>query len=144
MEKHYLGVDIGGTAVKLGVVDAFGHVGIMDEVSVSFDNYQTPIMDTVSGAIDRFLQKNDIEKAQLAGVGVSATGQVDSAKGLVAGTCGNLPGWSITISRLYIFTARLPLSRISDLYLSSSSMPVCDILLLCTVRPGLKLCSAVS
>ncbi len=96
MEKHYLGVDIGGTAVKLGVVDAFGHVGIMDEVSVSFDNYQTPIMDTVSGAIDRFLQKNDIEKAQLAGVGVSATGQVDSAKGLVAGTCGNLPGWSGT------------------------------------------------
>ena len=30
---------------------------------------------------------------QPAGAGVSATGQIDSARGIVAGTCGSLPGW---------------------------------------------------
>ena len=29
----------------------------------------------------------------MAGIGVSATGQIDSRRGVVAGTCGNFPGW---------------------------------------------------
>ena len=38
--KHYLGIDIGGTAVKLGIVDETGAVLAKAEESVSFDGYQ--------------------------------------------------------------------------------------------------------
>ena len=46
MSKTYLGVDIGGTAVKLGLVDENGAVLRRAERSVSFDGYKTPILDT--------------------------------------------------------------------------------------------------
>ena len=45
--KHYLGIDIGGTAVKLGIVDETGAVLAKAEESVSFDGYRTPILTTV-------------------------------------------------------------------------------------------------
>ena len=39
--KQYFGIDIGGTAVKLGIVDETGRVLLKGEESVSFDGYQT-------------------------------------------------------------------------------------------------------
>ena len=91
MSKMYLGVDIGGTAVKLGLVDENGQVVSRAERSVSFDGYKTPILDTVTAAIRDFIASHDAPA--LAGIGVSATGQIDSRRGVVAGTCGNFPGW---------------------------------------------------
>ena len=91
MSKMYLGVDIGGTAVKLGLVDENGQVVSRAERSVSFDGYKTPILDTVTAAIRDFIAPRDAPA--LAGIGVSATGQIDRRRGVVAGTCGNFPGW---------------------------------------------------
>ena len=91
--KHYFGIDIGGTAVKLGIVDETGIVLAKAEESVSFDGYQTPILTTVLKAAQAFLAAQNISAASLAGIGVSATGQIDSRKGIVAGTCGNLPNY---------------------------------------------------
>ena len=90
MSKTYLGVDIGGTAVKLGLVDENGRVLRRAERSVSFDGYKTPILDTVQTAIREFLTA---DAPRLEGIAVSATGQIDSRRGVVAGTCGNFPGW---------------------------------------------------
>ena len=90
MSKTYLGVDIGGTAVKLGLVDENGRVLRRAERSVSFDGYKTPILDTVQAAIPEFLTE---DAPRLEGIAVSATGQIDSRRGVVAGTCGNFPGW---------------------------------------------------
>lgn len=94
MGKSYLGIDIGGTAVKMGIVDEEGVVCLMKEASVSFDNYHTPILDTVCRVSAQLMQENGISYCDLAGVGVSATGQIDSRAGAVAGTCGSLPGWT--------------------------------------------------
>ena len=91
--KHYLGIDIGGTAVKLGIVDEAGAVLAKAEESVSFDGYRTPILTTVLKAAQAFLADRNIPAESLAGIGVSATGQIDSRKGIVAGTCGNLPNY---------------------------------------------------
>ena len=91
--KHYLGIDIGGTAVKLGIVDEAGAVLAKAEESVSFDGYRTPILTTVLKAAQAFLAAQSVPAESLAGIGVSATGQIDSRKGIVAGTCGNLPNY---------------------------------------------------
>lgn len=88
--KQYLGIDIGGTAVKLGLVDEQGQVLARQEQSVSFDGYRTPILDTVLAAARQFAADHP---AELSGIGVSATGQIDSRRGIVAGTCGNLPNY---------------------------------------------------
>ena len=91
--KQYFGIDIGGTAVKLGIVDETGRVLLKGEESVSFDGYQTPVLTTVRKAAKEFLTTNAIPVESLAGIGVSATGQIDSRKGIVAGTCGNFPNY---------------------------------------------------
>lgn len=91
--KQYLAIDIGGTAVKLGIVDETGQVLTRAEQSVCFDGYQTPILTTVLSAAEHFLAERDTQPQSLAGIGVSATGQIDSRKGIVAGTCGNLPNY---------------------------------------------------
>ena len=75
MSKIYLGIDIGGTAVKLGLVDDTGTVLDRAERSVSFDDYRTPILDTVQAAAADFTAGR---RDTLAGIGVSAPGQIDS------------------------------------------------------------------
>ena len=51
MNKVYLGIDIGGTAAKFGLVDENGNILQRDEFSVSFDGYETPILKTVTGFV---------------------------------------------------------------------------------------------
>ena len=89
--KQYLAIDIGGTSVKLGIVDETGAVLAKAEESVSFDGYETPILTTVCKAAKAFAEAQGLSPAALVGVGVSATGQIDSRAGTVVGTCGNLP-----------------------------------------------------
>lgn len=84
----FLGIDIGGTSVKLGLVDGAGAIHARTEVSVCFDGYQTPILTTVIRAAKDFLCQ---EKAAIQGVGISATGQIDQERGIVIGTNGKIP-----------------------------------------------------
>ena len=91
--KQYFGIDIGGTSVKLGIVDETGRVLAKGEQSVSFDGYRTPVLTTVRKSAKEFLTAQDISVENLTGVGVSATGQIDSRKGTVVGTCGNFPNY---------------------------------------------------
>lgn len=90
-QKQYLAIDIGGTSVKLGVVDETGAVLAKAEESVSFDGYETPILTTVLKAAKTFGNGQGLSPASFVGVGVSATGQIDSRTGTVVGTCGNVP-----------------------------------------------------
>ena len=83
-----LAIDIGGTAAKLGLLTPDGRILARREVSVCFDGYQTPILDTVTAAAAAFIKD---EKADIQGIGVSATGQVDSRLGAVVGTNGKIP-----------------------------------------------------
>lgn len=94
MENNYLGIDIGGTAVKIAIVSESGKIYNIAEQSVCFDDYRTPILDTVVSATKNYLYNYSVEKSSLAGIAVSATGQIDSHSGVVVGTCGSLKGWS--------------------------------------------------
>lgn len=91
--KQYLAIDIGGTSVKLGLVDETGGILAKAEESVSFDGWQTPILTTVLAAAERFLTARGKDPRALGGIGVSATGQINSHTGVVVGTCGNLPNY---------------------------------------------------
>ena len=85
-----LSIDIGGTAVKMGLVDHEGAIHARHEASVCFNHYQTPILTTVIREAQAFLAR---EGAQIEGIGVSATGQVDDHAGAVIGTNGKIPNY---------------------------------------------------
>lgn len=88
--KNYLCVDIGGTACKVGILNEKGEIIIKSEERVDFDNYQTPIIETVVKTMKKLLKDHKLE---LSGIAVSAAGQIDSYQGKVIGTCGNLPNY---------------------------------------------------
>ncbi|MFV0550549.1 MAG: ROK family protein [Anaerorhabdus sp.] len=88
--KNYLGIDIGGTSVKMGIVNEEGTVLLQHESSVSFDNYQTPIIETVVKTVHQF---NASHHYIIEGIAISAAGQIDTKLGKVIGTCGNLPNY---------------------------------------------------
>lgn len=90
---NYLGIDIGGTAVKIGIVDDQGNVTCFNDYEVAFDGYKTPILETVLKSTDIFIEDYGIDIGDIAGIGISATGQIDTAKGVVAGVCGNIINW---------------------------------------------------
>ena len=61
--KQYLAIDIGGTSVKLGIVDETGAVLAKAEESVSFDGYETPILTTVCKAAKAFVEAQGLSPA---------------------------------------------------------------------------------
>ena len=89
----YLGIDIGGTAVKIGIVTEKGQILNKCSYDVAFDGYETPIFETVKKSIDLFLKDSNILAKELGGIGVSATGQIDSNIGSVVGVGGNIKNW---------------------------------------------------
>ena len=91
--KQYLAIDIGGTSVKLGIVDEGGCVLAKAEQSVCFDYYETPILTTVLSASEQFLKEQDVRPQSLAGIGVSGPGQIATHTVTVVGTCGSLPNY---------------------------------------------------
>ncbi len=89
----YLGIDIGGTAAKFGIVDSAGRILREDSCDVSFDRYDTPILTTVIKKLDEFAAANQISIRELEGIGVSATGQIDTQSGTVIGSAGHIRNW---------------------------------------------------
>ena len=96
-DKMYLGIDIGGTAVKFGLVDEEGRMmGYVLEYPVKFDDYETPIIETVIKSAGLFMENNDKKFTELAGIGVSATGGINSKLGIVEGSAGHIKNWKGT------------------------------------------------
>ena len=95
MEKKYLGIDIGGTFIKLGVVDEDGNVSPRSEVPIDRSGSET-VMETLMRGIDEFLLEHGLDALDFEGIGVSAAGCIDKVNGCVAENGGNVPGWSRT------------------------------------------------
>ena len=95
MSKKYLGVDIGGTFIKLGIVDDAGNVSMRREVPINRSGKET-VMETVMHGIDALLEDSGLEPGAFEGIGVSAAGCIDTNKGCVAENGGNIPNWSFT------------------------------------------------
>lgn len=107
-----LSMDIGGTAVKLGLVDEEGRIHGKREASVHFDGYKTPILTTAIREARAFLRERNIP---IEGIGVSATGQIDTRERTVVGTNGKIPGYEGTqIGRELEEAFGLPVTALND------------------------------
>jgi glucokinase len=88
----YLGIDLGGTNIKSGVVDDEGRV--LSAVSVRTEARQGPHagLDHLAEAGQRAVEASGIPWDQIAGVGLGSPGTMDIPGGLLLDP-PNLPGW---------------------------------------------------
>ena len=96
-EKYTLGVDLGGTSIKTGIVSAKGK--IIKKISVESRSGDGPdaVVEQIKKGIDELLRKS---KKKIYGIGIGAPGVVTVKKGTVENP-PNFPGWEkVNLGRL--------------------------------------------
>ena len=99
-ERILVGVDIGGTkcAVTLGLSDS-GNLQIKDKVAFPTTDVEGTIRDIKEG-IKTVLGRNSLSSGNIAAIGISCGGPLDSREGVIMSP-PNLPGWdNIPITRI--------------------------------------------
>lgn len=113
-EKKYIGIDIGGTAIKLGIVNDSFEIFGRSETAVDRDGKET-VMETVFRAVEVLADKASLDIGSVAGIGVSAAGCVDKDMGAIAKNGGNVPNWSHTeVVRLLEERYGVPATLVND------------------------------
>ena len=126
-----LAIDIGGTTAKMGLLREDGTVLARQEVSVCFDRYETPVLNTVIAAAAGFLVK---QEASVSGVAVSATGQIDTALGIVAGT-------SVAVLRNNNQFSNMAMANARNEKTLNCNLLVCVIFAVCIGIPDKETCT---
>jgi glucokinase len=82
-QKFSVGVDIGGTNVKFGVVDASGKILLQKRADTDPARGSDAIISTIAKAIEDLLQETSLRPRDLAGIGLGVPGTADSVHGTV-------------------------------------------------------------
>ncbi len=77
MGKYVFGVDIGGTTVKMGLLDTAGNIIDKWEITTRKQDNGENILPDVADAIAAKLKEKNIDKSDVEGVGVGVPGPVD-------------------------------------------------------------------
>lgn len=88
--KHVLGVDIGGTKIAVGLVDASGKQVAGDRIDTK-GPHET--MERVVAVCRDLIANAGVPKDRVAAVGIGCAGPIDGKEGRVK-AAPNLPGWS--------------------------------------------------
>ncbi len=85
----YIGVDLGGTNIALGLVD--GEYNIVRKMSVPTDTSSADaVADGIGSAVGELLCREGLTLSDVCGIGVGAPGIVDAERGVIDYVC-NLP-----------------------------------------------------
>jgi glucokinase len=93
MKQYVVGVDVGGTNIKLGVVDPSGQVIVRTSFPTKpFASSRIKLIAALAREIEASISIAGLNKKQIAGVGIGVPGLVDYEKGIVR-FLPNIPGW---------------------------------------------------
>jgi len=87
----YLGIDIGGTGVKAGLVDEQGQIRHHVQTPTRASEGPSVVLDRIEQAARSVIGRAN---EPVAGCGVGCAGRIDHRKGVVVFASGNLPGWT--------------------------------------------------
>jgi glucokinase len=88
----FVGVDVGGTSIKLGVVDDEGRPLSWTCLPTRVENGPADAVARVAVALDQVLSAAGLRAERIARVGLGTPGTMDVARGILLAP-GNLPGW---------------------------------------------------
>ena len=89
--KYYIGIDLGGTFIKGGIVDDEGKIIIKDKVPTESDKGAAAVIGNIVGLCNSLLARVGMTTADVQGVGMGVPGMIDSETGVVI--YANNLGW---------------------------------------------------
>lgn len=108
---HYLGIDIGGTNIRLGIVDKEGKVLARYRIPTLKEQGRDKVIARLLRAIEFIIKKKGVP---VRGIGIGCPGPLDSKKGVVLSP-PNLPDWKgIPLKKIVEKRFRLPVVLEND------------------------------
>jgi glucokinase len=92
MPELVVGVDVGGTKITAGVIDAAAHILSRHSVRAHAGRPPHEVVDAIAEATGAALAEARLTRSDVAGVGVGFAGHVNGVAGTVL-TSSNLPAW---------------------------------------------------
>ena len=113
--KPIIGVDIGGTSIKAGLVLSGGKISCPVQVATTSGAGREAITASFTTAVEQVLQAALAAKLEPVGIGIATAGAVDWRDGSIFAATDNLPGWTgfplTDFAREYF---HLPVAAVND------------------------------
>jgi glucokinase-like ROK family protein len=93
-EAQAIGVDLGGTTIKAGLVDQKGNVTHSAQVPTEASQGRNAIATQLAAAIEQVLDQANKAGIVPCGLGIASAGAIDVRDGSVFAATDNLPGWA--------------------------------------------------
>jgi len=91
-KPFFVGLDVGGTNIKIGVVDDAGQTLAYQSLRTEQDKGAEDACVRMAAVVRRLLDENNINANDVVRAGIATPGPMDIAKGMILRP-GNLPGW---------------------------------------------------
>lgn len=91
MEKHYIGIDLGGTFIKGGIIDLNGKVIYNTKTPTEVNKGSSAVVTNIANLIKTLAEKDGREVCSYKKVGIAVPGMIDDKAGVVV-MAGNF-GW---------------------------------------------------
>jgi len=92
-KKCHLGIDLGGTNLKGGLVDTKGRIFAKYTCPIDANKGGKAVLKKLIGFIHEISHDAVLQGIQIKGIGIGTPGAVDFQKGCVGYGASNLPGW---------------------------------------------------
>ena len=104
----YIGIDVGGTNLKAGLVDENGALLATTKMKIAQIGNQEELVSTMADMTRELAAKGGVELGEIASVGVGVPGAVEIHSGSLLYSC-NLPLRNVPLRRLFHKHLRMPL-----------------------------------
>ncbi len=93
MKSYVIGIDVGGTNIKLGLVDSQGKITARNNfLTAPYASSKKSLINALAVAIKELIRRGEVDKKSILGIGIGLPGLIDPAKGMV-NFLPNIPGW---------------------------------------------------
>ena len=83
VRKYYVGIDLGGTFIKGGIVDDLGNIIYQDKVPTESENGADRVAMNIANLVKMLMKKTDLNTDDVEGIGMGVPGMIDSKAGNV-------------------------------------------------------------
>lgn len=83
MEKYFVGIDLGGTFIKGGIVNGSGEILVQDKTPTESEKGSDGVAANIANLAKSLIEKAGLTVQELSGLGMGVPGMIDSEKGEV-------------------------------------------------------------
>ena len=83
IRKYYVGIDLGGTFIKGGIIDDLGNIVCSDKIPTEADGGDGKVAENIAKLTKMLLDKLGMSASDVVGIGIGVPGMIDSKNGNV-------------------------------------------------------------